>query len=290
MTDDYGMAWTETGIDISGAPGRDGEFDYAAPATLAEAEKLKQAAKGYHYLAGGTVLNWKGSPRVKGLIDLKHLHLEKITITDSEIVLGAMATIQDLVDCSELPQPLRYSAKLFTSKNVRNMATIGGTAAGNFFVSDLLPVLAAFQAEIEYFQDGRKATMPLVNWLKNKPGLICAIKINQLRRSVIFRQEKIAQMDFPLIVTAVGVDLSQGNIAAPVVAISGAIGKLLVFESGSAVLTGKPPSEASFEELNAAVQQDVEPTGNVKATPRVKRKVIESHLKTIVAELQKEGA
>lgn len=295
MTDDYGIVWTEAEAEIPGEPVREKKLDYAAPTTLAEAQKLKQAAKGSHYLAGGTILNWRGSPRVKGLIDLKHLGLEKITVTDSEIVLGAMATIQEIADCQELPQPLRDSAKLFTSRNVRNMATIGGTATGNFFISDVLPVLAAFQADIEYFQDGQKAAMPLAAWLKDKAGLICAIRIKQAPstssgRTVLFRQEKIAQMDFPLIVTAVGVDLNEKKMSEPVVAISGAVGKLLLSESGAAVLSGKLPSEVSFEELNAAVEQDVEPTGNVKATPRVKRRVIESHLKAIVAELQKEGA
>ena len=41
------------------------------------------------------------------------------------------------------------------------MATIGGTATGNFFVSDVLPVLAAFQAEIEYFQMDKKPSCRL---------------------------------------------------------------------------------------------------------------------------------
>ena len=85
MTEDYGIAWTEAGAEIPGEPGGKKDLDYIAPVSLAEAEKLKQSIKGYHYLAGGTILNWKGSPRVKGLIDLKHLHLENITVTGSEI-------------------------------------------------------------------------------------------------------------------------------------------------------------------------------------------------------------
>ncbi|GAK61480.1 xanthine dehydrogenase [Candidatus Vecturithrix granuli] len=290
MSDEYSIVWTELGIEPRAELFEGKDLNYVAPTTLAEAEQLKQSAKGYHYLAGGTILNWKGSPRVKGLIDLKHLQLEKITGISTEIRIGAMATIQYLADCPALPQALRNSAKLFTSKNIRNMATIGGTATGNFFVSDVLPVLAAFQVDIEYFQDGRKAVMPLVTWLRHKSGLICAILIKHTHRTVFFRQEKIAQMDFPLIVTALGVELNDGKISEPVIAISGAIGKLIVSESGAAVLSGKSPSEVTFEELNAAVQQEVEPTGNVKATPRVKRRVIESHLKAILAELQKEGA
>ena len=190
MSDEYSIVWTESGIEPRAEIVEGQDLDYVAPTTLAEAEKLKQSMKGYHYLAGGTILNWKGSPRVKGLIDLKHLQLEKITGTGAEIRIGAMATIQDLVDCPALPQALRNSAKLFKSRNIRNMATIGGTAIGNFFVSDVLPVLAAFQADIEYFRDGRKAAMPLVTWLKHKPGLICATIIKHTHRTVLFRQEK----------------------------------------------------------------------------------------------------
>ncbi|MDY0095665.1 MAG: FAD binding domain-containing protein [Candidatus Vecturithrix sp.] len=289
MSDEYRILWTESEIEPRSEIVEGKDFDYVAPRTLAEAEQLKQSTKGYHYLAGGTMLNWKGSPCVKGLIDLKHLQLGKITGTNAEIRIGAMATIQDIADCAELPQTLRRSAKLFTSRNIRNMATIGGTATGNFFVSDVLPVLAAFQADIEYFQNGQTAILPLVTWIKSKPGLICAIILKHTRRIVLFRQEKIAQMDFPLIVTALGVELRDGKMSEPVIAISGASGKLLVSESGAAQLTGKSPSEVTFEELNAVVQQDVEPTGTVKATPRVKRRVIESHLKAILAELQKEG-
>lgn len=263
--------------------------EYYAPTTLEEAESLKNKGKGYQYFAGGTILNWKGSPRAKGLIDLKNLNLNNIDVTPSKIVIGATVTIQDIAAQKDLPEALTWAAKCFTSRNIRNMATAGGTATGNFFVSDVLPVFVAFNAEIEYFQDGVKHIMRISNWLKEKPGIICAIIIKNLQRTVKFKQEKISNMDFPLIVTSIGFELADKWIKDPVVAVSGASAKLIISESGAAYLSEKQLSEIAFEAFNDAVQKDVEPTGSVKATPRVKRKIIESHLKEIVAEFKKEG-
>lgn len=289
MTEDYSITWTESGLETRERPEREKEIEYYAPTTLDEAENLKKRTKGSHYLAGGTILNWKGSPRVKALIDLRNLHLNDIAVTESKILIGATATIQDIAIHNALPEVLRKAAKLFKSRNMRNMATIGGTATGKFFVSDVLPVLIAFNVEIEYFQDGKKEILPISQWLKDKPGLICSIIMNDLQRTVKLKQEKISKIDFPLIVTSVGFEMAENTITDPVVAVSGATSKIVISESGAEYLSGKQLSKIHFEELNNVVQKHVEPTGSVKATPRVKRKIIESHLKDIIAEFQKES-
>jgi CO/xanthine dehydrogenase FAD-binding subunit len=261
---------------------------YYAPMTLGEAENLKRKAKGSHYFAGGTMLNWKGSHPGKGLIDLKNLHLDTIEVTPSKIVIGATVTIQDIADHQHLPEALTKAANLFTSRNIRNMATAGGTATGSFFVSDVLPVFVAFNADIEYFHNWSRRILPVSLWLKERSGLICSIIINNVKRKVKLQQEKISKMDFPLIVTSVGLELVENTVKDPVVAISGASGKIVISESGAEYLSGKQLADIDVEELNNAVQKDVQPTGNVKATPRVKRRIIESHLKEIVTELKKE--
>ena len=287
MTEEYIME-TEAGLEPLEEIGREQNIEYYAPTSLEEAENLKKQGKGYHYFAGGTMLNWKGSPRVKGLIDLKKLYLGNIEVTPSKIGIGATATIQDIADHKDLPKPLIKAAKLFTSRNIRNMATAGGTATGKFFVSDVLPVLIAFNADIEYFQNGSPKIIPISQWLQDKPGLICSIIIMQLQRTVQLRQEKIAKMDFPLIVTSIGCEIVDNMVNDPVVAISGASAKIVISESGSEYLAGKQLADLNFEEFNTAVQQDVQPTSSVKATPRVKRSIIASHLKEIIAEFKKE--
>ena len=287
MSGEYSRVWTESGLETRERPGKVAALEYYAPATLKEAETLKQQRKGSHYLAGGTILNWKGAPRGKGLIDLKHLQLDTIEVTTTVIRIGAMVTIQTLAEHLELPESLKKAAALFSSKNVRNMATIGGSATGNFFVSDLLPVLLAFQAEVEYFYRGVRSTLPLAEWLREKNGIICAILLKKLQRQVTLRQEKISKMDFPLLVSSIGAERSGDVLSEAVAAFSGASAKIVISEAGAAYLNGKSVNDIDPVVLNEIVQQDIHPTENVKATARVKRSIIADHLRQLIADLEK---
>ena len=241
-------------------------MDYFAPATLKEAENLKnKAGRGGVYLAGGTILNWKKSPKADSLIDLKNLKLDYMKISDSRIALGAMATIQDIAEKKRLPAALLAAASNFSSRNIRNMATIGGSAAGRFFVSDMLPVLLSFKARTEFFIDGRKKMLPLEEWLKSRPGLICSLIIERPERLVKVRREKISAIDFPMIVTAMGFEIGDGKIEDPVMAVSGASAKTQVFKSVAGYLEGRSIRNVSHAELNSLVQKEVELADNIKA-------------------------
>ena len=48
-------------------------------------------------------------------------------------------------------------------------------------------------------------------------------------------------------------------------------------------LKGKKPSEVCFEELNASVQPELKPPKSVKASPKVRRRMVESHLKIMTS-------
>lgn len=263
-------------------------MDYFAPTTLREAEALKKkAGRGGVYLAGGTILNWKKSPKADCLIDLKNLGLDRIAISGSKISLGATTTIQDAADHEKLPSALVQSARNFSSRNIRNMATVGGTVAGRFFVSDVLPVLLSFRAKTEFFSEGRKKTLLLEEWLKSRPGLVCALVIDRPRRLVEVRQEKISGIDFPMIVTAVGFELVDHRMEAPVVAISGASAKTQVVRSAASYLEGCSVRSVAHAELNRLVQREIDVSDNVKAPVAVKRRFIEGHIKSITAECKR---
>ncbi|MCP4404448.1 MAG: hypothetical protein GY801_44995, partial [bacterium] len=160
---------------------------------------------------------------------------------------------------------------------------------GKFFVSDLLPVLLAFNADVEYFQGQEKSIAPLSQWLKERRGMICSVILRHLERKVAFKQEKISKIDFPLIVTSIGWEIAEKQIKDPLVAISGASGKIVLSGEGTEYLAGKEASAIDIDALNAALQKDVQPNETIKASPRVKRKIIESQLKGIISELRKEG-
>ena len=260
-------------------------MEYFAPVTLKEAENLKKkAGRSNVYLAGGTILNWKKSPKADSLIDLKNLKLDYMRISDSRITLGAMTAIQDIAENKKLPGALVTAAGNFSSKNIRNMATVGGSAAAKFFVSDMLPVLLSFKTKTEFFINGRKKILLLEEWLKSRAGLICSLIIDRPGRLVKVRQEKISAIDFPTIVTAIGFEMRDGQIKDPVMTVSGASARTEILRSAVKYLENSSIKNVSHAELNTLVQKEIEVTDNIKAPAGVKRRFIESHIKAMVNE------
>ncbi|MFC2061104.1 FAD binding domain-containing protein [Elusimicrobiota bacterium] len=263
---------------------------YFIPDNLKEAEKLhKQQGKRNIYFAGGTILNWKKSPKADGLIDLKNLSLDKITVTGSKIKIGAMASIQDIADSKVLPAAIVKAAKSFNSRNIRNMATAGGAAIEKFHISDMVPVFLAYNSDIEYFHNGALKIAPLTRWLVNKSGLICSIIITGTGRTVKVIRESLSAIDFPLIVTSIGMELKNGVIKNPVVAVSGAATSTKASVSANKYLQGKNIKNIDVDLLNIMVQKDIGPVKNLKASVLVKRRFIQSHIGKIAAELKKGG-
>ncbi len=286
MVEDYSINDPDLDLETQDLASTDKEIAYYAPTSLEDVEKLKKQDSSSRYLAGGTVLNWKGAPGFNILIDLKNLHLNKLELSADRVYIGATVTIQELVEEPKLPKPLLTAAKEFNSRNIRNIATVGGTATGIFFVSDILPVFLAYNADVEYFNNGKKESKKLKQWLTTKPGIICAIIISDLNRKVSFNREKVAKMDYPLIVTSIGYQINTDTITDPVIAISGVRNNIVLSETGAAYLADKKIIDIKLEDLNSEIQKDLDPTNNVKANAEVKRKMIASHVKSLVLNRQ----
>ncbi|MFC2091672.1 FAD binding domain-containing protein [Elusimicrobiota bacterium] len=261
-------------------------MDYFIPSTLIEAQKLRNTRnKKYIYLAGGTIINWRHKPAADGLIDLNYLGIDKIHVSKSTISIGATATIQQIADDPDIPGPLRYSAISFTSPNVRNMATIGGTIAGNFFISNLLPTLLAYKSTVSYFNEGKHNKISLQKWLSKQTGLLCSVNIADPQRTVMTRQEKISSIDFPLIVTSLGFKIKNKKIADPVLAISGACAKIQTIGEISSYLSATKPFLRTDKEFDRMISTSVKVTRNPKAGVTVKRNIIKDHIISIAEDL-----
>lgn len=259
-------------------------MEYYKPKTLKEAEKLKNKFKSSAYLAGGTVLNWKGLPKTKVIIDLNNLTLNKVEISEDKVVIGSLVTIQELLETKKLPKPIVAAAKNFNSINVRNVATIGGNICDKFFVSNLLPLLLAYNAKIKYFIKGKQKTVLLINWIQKKEGIVTALIIDKLDRTVSDRQERISEMDISSIVTSVGYLKNNNKISDFIIAVSG----------GSANTTILPKTAdyilkniKTFDEqtLLKLVNQDIKFIENIKVSKRVKLNLVVSQLLVMLKSL-----
>jgi putative selenate reductase FAD-binding subunit len=125
--------------------------EFFKPQTVAEAVKLKDKFKDSTvFMAGGTDVNCRDSKyEIEKAIGIEQLNLNTISKTQSELSIDAGVTIQELIDSPKIPDQLTIAAGHFVNRNIRNIATIGGSIASNNSTSNLIPILIALDAELK---------------------------------------------------------------------------------------------------------------------------------------------
>ena len=121
------------------------------PANPQEAVNLrKQHADTAVYLAGGTDdLRLGGAAEGKDLIDITLFDFNTITEQDGKVSIGALCTLQDVVESDLVPDFIRDAAKLCASFERRNSATVGGNLGLRRTDSYLAAALTAAEATLK---------------------------------------------------------------------------------------------------------------------------------------------
>lgn len=127
-------------------------------------------------LAGGTYLLGLHNESIQAVVDLRDLDLAYISEDKQGLHIGAMNTLQTLVDdpaLKEFASGLLSQSALASSSSrlIRNSATIGGTVAvGMFSQADLLTALAVLDAQA-IVRSGSKTEVNLSGGTLERPGL-----------------------------------------------------------------------------------------------------------------------
>jgi Aerobic-type carbon monoxide dehydrogenase, middle subunit CoxM/CutM homologs len=127
-------------------------------------------------LAGGTYLLGLQDTTIEAVVDLRDLELAYISEDQRGLHIGAMTTLQQMVEAPLLKEfltgLLARSAQLSAnSRLIRNCATIGGTlGAGRAAQADLLTALVATDAEV-VVRSGSKTQFDLSGGTYERPGL-----------------------------------------------------------------------------------------------------------------------
>ena len=127
-------------------------------------------------LAGGTYLLGLDDESVEAVVDLRELGLAYIAEEKRTIRIGAMTTLQDLVDAPLLADfasgLLARTARVSSSSRlIRNSATIGGTlATGAAAQADLLTALSVLEGQV-VVRSGSKTSVNLSGGTVERPGL-----------------------------------------------------------------------------------------------------------------------
>lgn len=135
---------------------------YWRPSTIAQALELLERP-GAVVLAGGTELNAgpghdDGSGAVE-VVDLQALGLDGIEPgAGDSLRIGAMTTLQRLVDSDHVPEVVREAARRELPSTLRAQATVGGCIATGHAESELLGALLVHEAMVHIDRsDGTEA-------------------------------------------------------------------------------------------------------------------------------------
>lgn len=145
------------------------DIGYVRPDTLDEAlDFLEKHAEETAVVAGGTdvmVDLRSGTLRTRCLLDISRLsELKGIELTGSELRVGAGVTLSEIYVSRTLARfapSLQRSAFNFASKQIRNVATIGGNVAHCSPCGDTVPPLIIHEAKVVLRSPEGERTIPI---------------------------------------------------------------------------------------------------------------------------------
>ena len=274
------------------------------PATIREALALKKRFQGRAvFLAGGTHLNSNAcalcpehraglsglgldrAERKQGavlfrppcssacalrpghLISLSGLALDHILVKQRVLVIGPLCTLQRLVDDRKVPAGLRAAAAQIVSRNVREMATLGGHLASNPHHSDLVPMLIALDAKLGLSRPGTAKTISVADYVaKPAAGLITKIVLPRPKavRVAVCRNARASANARSIVSAAISVTVVRDTVERPIIALGGVASHAVRLTGVEAALDGRPLP--AMDELQALVSRAVRPAADLSGS------------------------
>ena len=139
--------------------------NYVRPSKLAEAlAQFREGGKSARYVGGGADVARTLPSDVTTLIDLCALNLSSIEERHEGIVIGATATLNEVLESESVAKicdgVIAEMMRKVGSPLLRNIATIGGTLASAHSWSDVIPLLLVLNAQVTLY-DGEYRTIGL---------------------------------------------------------------------------------------------------------------------------------
>ena len=220
--------------------------EYYRPETIAEAIRLL-ARPGVKTapLAGGTLLTGQRDDALQAVVDLRALGQTSINAHDDQIHLGAMVTLQALVDSTLIGEVaggiLAQAATSSAARLIRNAATVGGTlAAGPAANADLAVALAVLEGQARLVGERERLVPAAAVFEQRQPG--------ELLTEVIFKRPAAGAEGAFLRLARAPTDVALVHAAVLVYAHGGICQRVRVAVGG----VGMPP--ARLAETEAALE------------------------------------
>ncbi|MFK0573833.1 FAD binding domain-containing protein [Endozoicomonas sp.] len=264
--------------------------EFLLPETLQEALAMKeQHGDQAVYMASGARLNAAPTKTEKAIvISLSRLGLQSIKPSGVGLEggweIGAMTTLQQVIDHPELPEGLREAAGLIFSRNMRNQITLGGEIAANLQACQIVPALLAMDAEVDVVSDSEESCRMMVEaWQQRPYGLITNVIVPTTLGWC--RSEKVGKScaGLPIVSVSLAVNIKDGKQQFGI-ALAGVADKAIRLHDVEALITGQALQDR--EAIEEAVAKSVFPETDFLGSADYKRHLSSVLVGLLVAEFQ----
>jgi len=267
-------------------------FEYACPATLADAVALLASAGGEAKpLAGGQSLVPMLAFRVASpslLVDLRKLtELRQIKIADDGVTLGAMVRWRDILDEARLrtAHPLLVAAVEHVAHyQIRNRGTVGGSIAHADPAAEMPGIAVTCEAKIAAVGKAGARVVDAADFFQGP--LMTALKPDEIiteirlptwpaKRRFGFQEFSRRRGDFAMAAAAVFYDQDKVGKACNVhVGAIGIADRPLRLTGAEAVINGNTVDEDAMAKAEAAASAAVDPPDDIHASGAYRKALI----------------
>ena len=201
--------------------------------------------------------------------------LRGITVSDTEISIGAMTTLTELqVAMAEIHPSLAELIRRYGSVQVRNAATIGGNIANGSPIGDGPPALIALGATLHLRRGDTRRSLPLENFFieygkqDRAPGEFVE-RITVPRQPDVLKCYKLSKrfdQDISAVCGCFNITVEGGTVAQVRIAFGGMAGTPKRASGAEAALVGKDWSEDTVRAAMDKLDDDYTPMSDMRAS------------------------
>ena len=246
--------------------------DYYRPDSVEKAVKLlSHKGDDLKPLGGGTQLS-RFQTDLKGVVDLQATGLDQIHVGDQKIKVGATTRLDAILEHTNVDAEIKRAIRLDASKNIRNMATLGGWLVSSDARSAFSAVLLALDIALTW--EPNSVQIRMGDWLPVReiepPGVLLTEAEWDLRPNLVFEYVARSPKDRPTLIVAVAqwgsgrTRVAMGGFGpAPIIAMDGPEGL------GADVACRDAYFEAEDAWASAAYRREVAPKLAVRCLERI---------------------
>jgi len=257
-------------------------FGYLKPTSLEEALRLKRSTAGSRFIAGGTDLMVQIKNRTvqpPALISLRSIkELARIDVNGA-VRIGALAPLTDLIEHAAIREgyPVLVEAvRRMGSRQIRNVATLGGNLCNASPAADGAPPLLVLDAKLRLLGDQGYRDIPIADYFVG-PGettqapdeILTTILLGPpepTARAVFLRKDRV-RMDLALVNVAVLLAMeADGKTCRTCRVAAGAVAPTpLRLRGVESLLEGRELTPDLLARAQEAARQGVAPISDIRA-------------------------